>query len=399
MLVEGEESQYVRILTQGRKSGRSHQVLVRFISLSRDKIAAFPFRTGRQDWVLNVKKTPTVDLYLASGAHYRGTTRVKLISDLRDPILSIFTRKYGTETVRRWYFGQLMYVEIELEPRGGSANLAQIVYDDLETAFDGVAEDYDRHIYGNPVNSWLRTVSVETMTRVFVPGTIVLEIGCGTGTETLSLARLGVKVIASDLSGKMLRVLMRKAHEQGVEKNVVPLHCTAPKLAEKIRGLGYTRLDGAYSTYGAINTEPDLPGLVRNLRTLLKEESPLLLGVWNKYCAYEIFGYLARASPGMAFARLRNPVPIGKSRFCVATNAFSVRSLDSLLNPSFRRRETIGVVVSLPPSNLTKYLPRGKRLLRGLERFDNFLGRTFPFDRLGDHFLALYTLNRGYGIR
>ena len=129
--------------------------------------------------------------------------------------------------------------------------------------------------------------------------------------------------------------------------------------------------------------------MIENLHSILKPNAPLLLGVWNKFCLYEIVGYLLRLNPSLAFARLRNPVPVGKSRFCVASNAFSVGDLNKLLKNQFVLQKVLGVVVTLPPSNLTRYLPRG-RSFQTAKKIDLDLGACYPLNRLGDHFLGIY---------
>jgi deazaflavin-dependent oxidoreductase (nitroreductase family) len=380
-------SQYLRIETIGRKSGKPRQVLLRFITIG-NKILVFPQNQGQQDWVSNLRANPSVKLYTRAGI-FTGSSTIRRINSTSDPVRQVFTRKYGRETVEQRYWGQEAYVELDCT-RTEAGNLDDIVYDDLQAAFDGVAEQYDQHILANPINSWLRNISVSTLKRLFRPGSVVLEIGCGTGTETLELARHGVSVVACDISGKMLEVLARKAQREGLQDRVFTLHCRADTLTKGIRSLGFVKFDGAYSTYGAINTEPRLDSLLRDLHDLLKEDGILVLGVWNKYCLYETLGYLFRSKPGLALARLRNPVPLGKSRFCVASNAYSIASLGKHSDPFFRLRSVLGVVVVLPPSNLTRYLPRG-RWLTFFKRLDLQLGRTFPFNRLGDHFLAVYT--------
>lgn len=378
--------QYLRLESKGRKTGNPHAVLLRFITFG-SKIIVFPSNSGVQSWFLNVQKNSSVRVFYGAKV-LTCDAIVRKISGLDDPLLSAFTRKYGRETVSQYYIGQHSYVE--LKPSSTSSyDLEEVIYGDLEAAFDGVARDYDRHIFGNPINTWLRNVSISVLNLLFKSGDTVLEIGCGSGTETLSLAKRGVKVIATDISKRMIEVLETKAKKMEVEKNVVGL-CSRPlDLKERLESLGYSRLDGAYSTYGAVNTEPRLREALRDVHFLLKEKAPLLLGVWNKYCLYEMVGYTLKLKPGLAFARLRNPVPVGKSRFCVSTNAFSVGSLAGLVEPYFQLERVYGVVVTLPPSNLTKYLPRG-RMLRLLKSIDLNVGRGFPMNRLGDHFLAVY---------
>lgn len=363
-------------------------MLVRFITFD-ERILVFSQNQGRQDWVSNLRADPRVRAYSETGI-FACNAKIKRINTTTDPVLLAFTRKYGGEVVRSRYWGQRTYVELDcVEAEVG--NLQDIVYDDIRAAFDGVAEHYDQHILGNPINTWLRNVSVRTLEQFFGPGDTVLEIGCGTGTETLRLARQGVRVLASDISGKMLEVLERKAKLEGLEDRIFTLRCRADGLKSGVSSLGFGKFDGAYSTYGAINTEPRLTDLFRDLHDLLKEDGVLILGVWNKYCLYEILGYLFRGRPRLAFARFRNPVPIGKSRFCLASNSYSVASLGKQTGSFFKLKSILGVVVLLPPSNLIRYLPKGQ-WLTFLEQLDLRLGRTFPFNRLGDHFLAVYNV-------
>jgi deazaflavin-dependent oxidoreductase (nitroreductase family) len=381
------QTQYLRIETVGRKSGKRHQVLLRFITIG-EKILVFPQNQGKQDWVSNLTANPKAKLYAESGS-FTCNAKTRRIKGTDDPVLLGFIRKYGREVVNQRYRGQGTYVELDCT-EAEKGNVDDIVYDDLEAAFNGVAEHYDQHILGNPINTWLRNVSIGTLQRLFRPGSTVLEIGCGTGTETLKLARHGVKVLACDISRKMLEVLERKAKLEGLDDRVFTLHCRADGLKKGVYSCGFDKFDGAYSTYGAINTEPRLHDLFRDLHDLLNEDGILVLGVWNKYCLYETLGYLFRGKPGLAFARLRNPVPIGRSRFCVASNAYSIASLGKHLASLFKLESILGVVIILPPSNLTRYLPRG-RWLTFFKRLDLHLGRIFPFNRLGDHFLAVYT--------
>jgi SAM-dependent methyltransferase len=380
--------EYIRLQTTGRRSREPHDVLVRFITVD-GKIVVFPQNTGKQDWLANILSDPSVTVF-GAGKRMTGTARTRWITGLNDPVLGIFTRKYGLGEVKKRYWGQRRYVEIDVLGESEPQDFDELVYADLEAAFDGVAENYDHHIIDNPMNLWLRNRSVYHLSRLFHGGDVVLEIGCGTGTETLEIAKLGVKVIACDISSKMLAVLERKAAAEGLRDLVVPVHGHPGMLAPELRRLGYDRVDGAYSTYGAVNTEPRLDGMFRELHGLLRPGGLLVLGVWNKYCLYEMVGYSLRGKPSMAVARFRNPVPVGKSRFCIASWAYSVGSLDRIASRFFELTKVYGVEMFLPPSNLTKYLPRG-RALGAVKRVETEIEGTFPWNRLGDHFLAVYT--------
>jgi SAM-dependent methyltransferase len=201
---------------------------------------------------------------------------------------------------------------------------------------------------------------------------------------------MGVRVVATDISSKMLEVLQKHAEEAAVKDLIVPIHCRPYQLKERLGELGYTQVDGAYSTYGAVNTEPRLREFFTSLHYLIKPGGELILGVWNKYCMYEMLGYMLKGNPSMSVARLRNPVPVGKSRFCVATNAYSVRELANMLDGLFRLSGVYGVGIFLPPSNLTQYLPPGP-FLPLAKKLDLTIQSHYPWNRLGDHFLGVYS--------
>jgi SAM-dependent methyltransferase len=378
--------EYLRLRTVGRRTGAPHDVIVRFLTMD-GKIIIFPQNVGPQDWVANLQRNPKAELF-STNFTVQGTAKIKEITGLKDPLLSAFTRKYGERDVRRRYWGQHRYVEVEITSSSGSLDYAELVYAELEAAFDGVAEKYDHHIMDNEMNLWLRNRSVALLKRSFGPGETVLEIGCGTGTETLSLARHGVAVIASDVSSKMLRILSEKASKSSLEDKIKTLHARPYELKEKLRLAGLAEIDGAYSTYGAINTDPLLPKLFRDLASIIRPKGTLVLGVWNKYCMSEIFGYSLRMKPSLAAARMRNPVPVGKSRFCIASNAYSVESMKSLMKGLFEVKKVLGVEIFLPPSNLVHYLPP-RPLVGMLKQLDVSLEAHYPWNRLGDHFLLV----------
>lgn len=361
-------------------------MIVRYVTYD-GHIVIFPQTGGRQDWVANLLAEPKVRVF-SDGVVVEGMARPARATGMTDPVLSAFTRKYGDAEVRKKYWGMSRYFDVKPISERPS-DFDEFVYGDLEAAFDGVAEDYDRHILGNPINLWLRNRSVALMSELFRPGETVVEVGCGTGTETLALARRGIRVIASDISSKMIDVLRRKVESEGLADRVITLQSRPYLLGEAVRRLGYTEVDGAYSTYGAINTDPRLTDLFATLHSLIRNQGTLVLGVWNKYCLFEIAGYSLRMKPSMTVARLRNPVPIGKSRFCISTNAFSLSSIGSVISKYFRLESVRGVGILLPPSNMTRYLPpaRFEKVLKAVELN---LEDKFPFNRLGDHFLAAY---------
>src|SRR3954452_7753222 len=77
-------------------------------------------------------------------------------------------------------------------------------------AFDAAAASYDADTVTNPVMRWLRRENLRNLRRCFSAGDRLLEIGCGSGAEALSLARLCATILGTDASRRMVGVLSEK---------------------------------------------------------------------------------------------------------------------------------------------------------------------------------------------
>ena len=97
-----------------------------------------------------------------------------------------------------------------------------------------------------------------------VDGLRVLDLGCGQGRFTRSLARRGAKVVAVDWSEKMIEAARR--HEQEVPYGIEYLVADA-------RTVGRSWSSGSFDmvvSCMALMDMPDLPRVLRRIRTLLK---------------------------------------------------------------------------------------------------------------------------------
>jgi len=146
--------------------------------------------------------------------------------------------------------------------------------------------------------------------------------------------------------------------------------------------------DGIYSTYGALNCEPDLSALPPAIEALLRPGGRFVAGVFNRWCGFEIgvYGFLLR--PRRAFGRWGRPVAVEASRFCVDAFSYSVPEFCRIFSPMFRPIAVEGAPVLLPPSDLARYVEMLSKRFRTLDAVDAAFGRHYPFSWLGDHFLV-----------
>ena len=96
-------------------------------------------------------------------------------------------------------------------------------YDAIASNFDAMTEDELRFIKEKP---FFRLVVDRFKIRT------AIDAGCGTGFHCLLLSRLGVEVIAVDVSGEMLRILQQKACSIG--KNVRMIQSAFTNLSTRI---------------------------------------------------------------------------------------------------------------------------------------------------------------------
>jgi SAM-dependent methyltransferase len=316
---------------------------------------------------------------------------VELVSEPaeRERIFELFRRKYGPEGFHRWYEHPARVLKVH-ESGGVLADRGERYYGWIRAEFDNIADEYDRHITGNRMNFLLRNRSLARLRPLFAGRDPLLEIGCGSGMETVPLLEAGHQITVVDISDRMLEVVRRKARDRGCSERLRAVRARARDLEELVPQLGEGSFAGAYSTYGALNCEPALRPVGTALARLLAPGAPLFVGVYNRWCLFEVVGYSATLQFRRAFGRRERPVPVGGSRFCVDVFAYSVADVDGAFSPYFARRSIEAVPVLLPPSDLVAYAERFSRRFDSLAEWDARVGRRWPFQQMGDHFLATY---------
>lgn len=347
-------------------------------------------RARSAQWPVDVLRSGRAELFLDRQVTV-GTPELVTDPEAQRRILGLFREKYGRERYARWYDQPARVLRIRLD--GGARNVgpgSSAYYDWLESEFDNVADDYDRHITGNRVNRLLRDRSLAVLRRTLAGARRVLEIGCGSGMETLPLLEQGHEVLAVDISERMLSTVRRKAERAGVAHRLETRAMAARDLGHLVDEGHVASFDGAFSTYGALNCEPDLRPIPSALSRLLKPGAPFVAGVYNRWCLFELVGYSLTFQPRRALGRRKNPVPVGASRFCVDVYAHSPDEFVRLFSPDFAPASLEAVLTLLPPSDLVGYAERFSRHFDVLSSWDARLGRQWPFRGLGDHFLMTF---------
>jgi SAM-dependent methyltransferase len=269
-------------------------------------------------------------------------------------------------------------------------------YRETARAFDALAPAYDE-AYGpqeNEVMAWMRRESLELLQKTFPEGSRLLEIGCGTGAEAVALARAGRTVLATDLSPRMASLAHAKAAAARVEDRVAGLAVPAA-------GVGLLRpsrpFDGAYASFGALNCEPDLPGLAASLSRLIGPGGAFVCSVMPPCCPFEVAWFLLHGRPSAALRRFRRdwqaadigPAPDG-ARLSVPTRYLSLRDLRRAFEPEFAFQQAMSLGLLLPPPYLDPVFRQRPRLFSALEPLERILRTRWPWRAWGDHVAVVF---------
>ena len=273
---------------------------------------------------------------------------------------------------------------------------------DTSRAFDRVAADYDV-TYGSEGNAamvWMRRENLAFLQHTFPPGSHLVEIGCGTGEEAVTLARGGRTVIATDISARMAAVTRRKAVEAGLKDRV---HALALPAGEVGSLKPPHQMDGAYASFGALNCEPKLPAVAQGLARLVKPEGCLVVSVMGRTCLFEFLWYIIRARPRRAVRRMTSGwvrVPVageGGREVTVPTRYLSVRQLAQAFAPTWQIETTWAMPLLMPPPYAASLFGRYPKTVARLARWDRRLRHRWPWRYLGDHQVVVFRRRMGEG--
>ena len=150
-------------------------------------------------------------------------------------------------------------------------------------AWNAIAAGYDRAT--TPSHMWLGN---EGLRRAGLrPGMRFLDVAAGSGALSIPAARLGARVLATDLSPAMLELLGRRARDEEltIETRVMDGHALE---------LEDDSFDVAGSQFGVV-LFPDMPRAIGELARVVRPGGRVLMNVFGDPHAIEFFGFFVAA--------------------------------------------------------------------------------------------------------
>lgn len=258
---------------------------------------------------------------------------------------------------------------------------------DTQHAFDGVAAGYAASNEGNPL---LRDMRARTLAAVFgrvPPGSHILDLGCGPGTDDEWLGRAGYRVTAIDWSPAMVEEAQRRIDSCGLGGRVVVHHVGIHQL-DRLAGITF---DAALSNFGPLNCVEDLARAAALISARIRPGGLLFASVIGRVCPWEVAVHLSRGDASRAFVRFaRAPVPVPLEDGTVWTRYYSPDEFErAFAAAGFARVSLEALGLFAPPPYLEGFACRHPALVRRLQRLDERLGGRRPFRSWGDHFLIV----------
>ncbi len=380
--------EFLYVTTLGRQTSEKYIVKLRFIPWKENSVCVLTsFNSkGAPDWLQNVISNESQS-EIVSRSFSGGITEASIPLDENNSVvtrsaLENFVKKYGESILREMSFyknSRPVLLEFLAKAPSNDETLQRL-------EFDFQARDYTSLILENPISRWEREVTVQHVSSIFRKGQTVLEIGCGTGIETIPLASLGLNIVAIDISEKMLELLSKRSVGAGVDSFVKTRHLSSFEI-EKLRSDSLYPsggFDGVFSNFGAMNLEKDLRSLSRKLGELLKARSYAVFTVWNKFCLSEILAGSIKGGASQFRARSSGLVKADSlSRYSLDTFTYTPSEFADYFVQDFELVSWFALPTLIPPP---EYARRAALLLK-LKKADLVLSRLPFFRNVGDNFV------------
>jgi SAM-dependent methyltransferase len=312
----------------------------------------------------------------------------------RTRVIAEFRRVHGNSVMTRYFDRPVRVVALTPSSQRSPASYAERI----RWEFDSVAADYTLANERDPLESLLKERSRERIRSLFAGGGRVLEIGPGTGLETLPLLATGTPVLAVDVSRAMLDQLEARAEAAHLSHLLEVRVGSLGSLGRVLQDLPDRCLAGAYTTYGAFNLEPRLPTLASDLGRLISPGGWVFVATLSNRALAPLLYALLEGRLREIRDRLRSPIPPGPVGYFLEVYPRSPGECQSFLSPHFHLERVEAATVLAPP----RFSPRlyhwlGISSRRRLARVDAWLARHWPGAWLGEWEFLTFQRNREPG--
>ena len=253
----------------------------------------------------------------------------------------------------------------------------------IAEAFSRTAEKYDAFGEEHPHLLRLRSKVYAHLDQLLKPGSRILELNAGSGTDAVELARRGYRVHATDIAPGMLARAREKVQTLGLSDKVTVQECSFTEL-DRVAGAPF---DAVFSNLGGLNCVPDLEPVVQQLPRLVAPGGYVTCVIMPPVCLWEMADVF-RGRFRVAFRRVSRTGTLARLeglRFTV--HYFSPSRVESAFGPQYRRVALEGLSVLTPTAESKDFAKRHTSLYRLLCRLDDAVSGRARWSGWGDFYI------------
>ena len=259
----------------------------------------------------------------------------------------------------------------------------------MQQAFDTVAQSYDAFFTHSVIGIAQRDVvwsylesSLSSSDKLNI-----LELNCGTGEDALWFAKKGHKVLATDISEKMLEITQEKIHEANLLSRVQTMQIDI----RKIDSAGIKeKFDLVFSNFGGMNciSFEEMKKLPSEVKKLLKPDGQLIMVVMPAFCLWETIYFFLKFNFRKAFRRLSNEGIIAKFNGAeIKTFYFSPARIKKLFKQDFEVLSIKPIGFIIPPSYLDSFFSSRQKMINTLGKLEQAVNGFSFLSGFSDHYL------------
>jgi ubiquinone/menaquinone biosynthesis C-methylase UbiE len=259
----------------------------------------------------------------------------------------------------------------------------------MNSAFDSVAKEYDATFTLTKIGKAQREIVWAYLNKILQgkEGLKILELNCGTGEDALWFAKNGHKVLATDVSEKMLEITEKKAAENNLSDRIKTNKTDLTKTEDFVSNETF---DLVFSNFGGINCIPfkDLYNLPAFLSKLIKPSGRLIMVIMPTFCMWEIFYFTLRFNFKKAFRRSstkRVKVKLNGNEMLI--DYYTPILVNKIFRKEFTQIALKPVGFFIPPSYLEKFFSSKHKTFNLIKKLESVITNWSTLTNYSDHFL------------
>jgi ubiquinone/menaquinone biosynthesis C-methylase UbiE len=262
------------------------------------------------------------------------------------------------------------------------------IHTTVNRAFSKQAAHYDELDFINPVLRRWRQQVYDHVNRHIPPGSKILELNAGTGTDALYFVHHGHTVHATDLSDGMIEKIKQKIDRYQLHHRLTCLPCAFEHL-DRITERGF---DYIFSNFGGLNCVDDLTQVTHHFRALLKPGGFVTLVIMPPVSLWEWL-WIFKGHGRKAFRRFEKTgadAQVEGEYFKAWYHSAS--TIKKAMGNAFALIDQEGLGIFTPPPSKPDFEKKFPRIHKVMTWLEAGLRHRFPLHNWGDHIIITFQL-------